>query len=716
MTHLPPIGRRTLLKSAGGALVVGFFHGTGRDAWSAEAPFAPNAFVRIAPDNTVTVLSKHIEMGQGSYSGLARIVAEELDADWAQMRAEGAPADTKLYANLAFGMQGTGGSSSIANSYEQLRKAGATARAMLVQAAAKTWNVPADQITVSKGVVTHAAGKHSATFGELAATAAKLPVPENVTLKDPKTFTLIGKPDHRIDVPEKSDGTALYGLDVRFPGMVTATIARPPRFGSVMKSFDDSGARAVPGVKQVVAVPTGVAVIADSYWAAARGRDALKIEWDDSKADMRSTPQITAEYKKLAGEPGKKAKTEGDVDAAFKNAKVITADYEVPFLAHAPMEPLNCVVRRSDSGAELWYGCQFQAVDQGNVAKLLGLKPEQVTINTLFAGGSFGRRANFGSDFVSETVEIAKQLPVGTPVRLVWSREDDIRGGRYRPAYYHRLQAALSPQGKLIAWKHRVVGQSIMAGTPFEAMMVKDGVDGNSVEGAAELPYHIDNFAVELTTTKVGATVLWWRSVGSSHNAFVTEAFIDVMAKEAGKDPLEFRRAMMPADSTERKALDLAAEKAGWGTPLPAGRARGIAVAKSFGTSVAQVAEVSRDSSGRVKVHRVVCAVYCGTAVDPRGIEAQMEGGIAFGLGAAMKGEITLKDGKVEQGNFDTYDVLRMDEMPVVEVHIVPSDEKPTGTGEPGVPPIAPAVANAILALTGKPVTRLPMHRAAVGV
>ena len=716
MTHLPPIGRRTLLKSAGGALIVGFFHGTGREAWSAEAPFAPNAFVRIAPDNTVTVLSKHIEMGQGSYNGLARIVAEDLDADWAQMRATGAPADTKLYANLAFGMQGTGGSSSIANSYEQLRKAGATARAMLVQAAAKTWNVPAEQITVSKGVVAHAAGKHSATFGELAAAAAKLPVPENVTLKDPKTFTLIGKPDHRIDVPEKSDGTALYGLDVRFPGMVTATIARPPRFGSVMKSFDDTGARAVPGVKQVVAVPTGVAVIADSYWAAARGRDALKIEWDDSKADLRSTPQITAEYKKLAGEPGKKAKTEGDVDAAFKNAKVITADYEVPFLAHAPMEPLNCVVRRSDSGAELWYGCQFQTVDQANVAKLLGVKPEQVTINTLFAGGSFGRRANFGSDFVSETVEIAKQLPVGTPVRLVWSREDDIRGGRYRPAYYHRLQAALSPQGKLIAWKHRVVGQSIMAGTPFEAMMVKDGIDANSVEGAAELPYHIDNFAVELTTTKVGATVLWWRSVGSSHNAFVTEAFIDVMAKEAGKDPLEFRRAMMPADSTERKALDLAAEKAGWGSPLPAGRARGIAVAKSFGTSVAQVAEVSRDSSGRVKVHRVVCAVYCGTAVDPRGIEAQMEGGIAFGLGAAMKGEITLKDGKVEQGNFDTYDVLRMDEMPVVEVHIVPSDEKPTGTGEPGVPPIAPAVANAILALTGKPVTRLPMHRAAVGV
>ena len=716
MTHLPPIGRRTLLKSAGGALIVGFFHGTGREAWSAEGPYAPNAFVRIAPDNTVTVLSKHIEMGQGSYSGLARIVAEELDADWAQMRAEGAPADTKLYANLAFGMQGTGGSSSIANSYEQLRKAGATARALLVQAAAKTWNVPAEQITVSKGVIAHAAGKHSATFGELAAVAAKLPVPENVTLKDPKTFTLIGKPDHRIDVPEKSDGTALYGRDERFPGMVTATIARPPRFGSVMKSFDDSGARAVPGVKQVVAVPTGVAVIADSYWAAARGRDALKIEWDDSKADMRSTPQITAEYKKLAGEPGKKAKTEGDVDAAFENAKVITADYEVPFLAHAPMEPLNCVVRRSYNGAELWYGCQFQTVDQGNVAKLLGLKPEQVKINTLFAGGSFGRRANFGSDFVSETVEIAKQLPVGTPVRLVWSREDDIRGGRYRPAYYHRLQAALSPQGKLIAWKHRVVGQSIMAGTPFEAMMVKDGVDGNSVEGAAELPYHIDNFAVELTTTKVGATVLWWRSVGSSHNAFVTEAFIDVMAKEAGKDPLEFRRAMMPADSTERKALDLAAEKAGWGTPLPAGRARGIAVAKSFGTSVAQVAEVSRDSSGRVKVHRVVCAVYCGTAVDPRGIEAQMEGGIAFGLGAAMKGEITLKDGKVEQGNFDTYDVLRMDEMPVVEVHIVPSDEKPTGTGEPGVPPIAPAVANAILALTGKPVTRLPMHRAAVGV
>ncbi len=715
MTHLPPVGRRTLLKSAGGALVIGFVYGTGRDAWSAEAPFAPNAFVRIAPDNTVTVLSKHIEMGQGSYSGLARIVAEELDADWAQMRAEGAPANTKVYSNLAFGMQGTGGSSSIANSYEQLRNAGATARAMLVQAAAKTWNVPADQVTISKGVVSHAASNRSATFGQLSATAAKLPVPEKVPLKDPKTFTLIGKAGIRVDTPAKSDGTALYGLDVRFPGMVTAVIARPPRFGGVMKSFDDSGARAVTGVTQVLAVPSGVAVVADSYWAASRGRDALKIEWDDSKADMRSTPQITAEYKKAAGETGKKAKTTGDVDAAFKGAKIITADYEVPFLAHAPMEPLNCVVRRSDSGAELWYGCQFQTVDQGNVAKLLGLKPEQVTINTLYAGGSFGRRANFFSDFVSETVEIAKQLPVGTPVRLVWSREDDIRGGRYRPMYYHRLQATLKADGTIAAWKHHVVGQSIMAGTPFEAGM-KDGIDGSSLEGAVDLPYQIPNFAVELTPTKVGATVLWWRSVGSSHNAFVTEAFIDQLAKEAGKDPFQFRRTMIPEGTPERKALELAADKAAWGKPLPPNRARGIAVAKSFGTSVAQVAEVSRDASGRIRVHRVVCAVHCGTAVDPRGIEAQMEGGIAYGLSAAMKGEITLKDGKVEQGNFDTYDVLRMDEMPEIEVHIVPSDEKPTGTGEPGVPPIAPAVANAILALTAKAVTRLPMTRAAVGV
>jgi isoquinoline 1-oxidoreductase beta subunit len=713
MTHIAALDRRSLLKGAAGTLVVGFvLTPAGRSEAAAEgASFAPNAFVRITPDSVVTVLSKHLEMGQGTYSGLARIVAEELDADWAQMRVEGAPANAALYANTMLGVQATGGSSSIANSYDQLRKAGATARALLVQAAAKAWNVPAAEITVSKGVVRHVASKREARFGALAGAASRLPVPETVALKDPKDFVLIGKPDNRLDTAAKSDGSAVFGIDVKLPGLLTAVVAHAPRFGATVKSFDGAAALAVPGVRAVFAIPTGVAVVADGAWPAMRGRDSLHVEWDDSKAEMRGTPELLKEYRALADQAGKPAKTAGDVAAALKAAaRVVRADYEVPYLAHAAMEPMDCVVRRAEDGCELWYGCQFQTVDQGNVAKALGLKPEQVKINTLFSGGSFGRRANFFSDYVMETVAIAKQLPAGTPVRLMWTREDDMRAGRYRPMYYHRLEAGLDPQGKVVAWRHRIVGQSIMAGTPFEAMM-KDGIDGSSVEGAINIPYAVSALAVELHTTKVGVPVLWWRSVGSSHNAFVTEAFLDRLAREAGQDPVAFRRSMMAEGSHHRKALDLVAEKAGWGSPLPAGRARGVAVAESFATTVAQVVEVSREANGRIRVHRVVCAVHCGVAVNPRSVAAQMEGGIAFGLSAALKGAITLKDGKVEQGNFDTYDVLRMDEMPEIEVHIVPSDEKPTGTGEPGVPPIAPALANAIYALTGKPVTALPLNR-----
>jgi isoquinoline 1-oxidoreductase beta subunit len=639
------------------------------------------------------------------------LLAEELDADWGQMRVEGAPANTKLYANTLMGIQGTGGSSSIPNSFDQLRRAGATARAMLVQAAAETWRVPAGEIIVSNGVVRHATSQREASFGALAATAAKLKEPGDVTLKDPAQFTIIGKSLPRVDTPSKTDGTALFTMDVQFPGLLTAVVARPPRFGATVKAVNAEAAKAVPGVRHVLSIPSGVAVVADGFWAATRGREALMVEWNEDQAEKRSSDAIAQEYRALADHQGKAAKTNGDVAAAFKTAaKIVTADYDVPYLAHAAMEPMDCVVRRTEDACELWYGCQFHTVDQGNVATLLGLPPEKVTIHTLISGGSFGRRANFRSDFVIEATNIAKALPPETPVKLVWTREDDMRGGLYRPMYHHRLQAGLDANGKVVGWLHRIIGQSIMAGTPFEAMM-KNGIDGSSVEGAVNLPYQFGTMAVELNTTRTGVPVLWWRSVGSSHNAFATEAFIDRLAKEAGQDPLTFRRNMMPADSHARVVLDLAAEKGGWGTPLPPGRARGIAIAESFNTTVAQVAEVSRADDGRIRVERVVCAVDCGLPINPNQIAAQMEGGIAFGLGAALKGAITLKDGLIEQGNFDTYDVLRLSEMPAVEVHVVPSTKNPTGTGEPGVPPIAPAVANAIYALTGKPVTSLPLVR-----
>jgi isoquinoline 1-oxidoreductase beta subunit len=708
--------RRGFLKTTGAAaigLTIGFHWAGGprRALADTTSTFAPNAFLRVAPDNSVTVIAKHLEMGQGAYTGLATIVAEELDADWAQVRVESAPADAKLYNNLAFGtIQGTGGSSAIANSWKQLRQAGATGRAMLVSAAAAEWNVPAAELTVDRGVVHHASSKRQASFGELAAKAAAQPVPEKVALKDPKDFKLIGHKLPRVDVPAKSNGTAQFTLDVTFPGMLVAVLQRPPVFGGTVKSFDATAAKAVPGVVDVVQVPRGVAVVGKSFWAAKQGRDALKVEWDDAKAEKRSSAAIMAEYRKLTEQPGKPARKEGDVAGALKTAaKTVTASYEFPYLAHAPMEPLDAVVKLDANGCEIWAGDQFQTFDQANAAATAGLKPEQVKIHTLYAGGSFGRRANVWSDYVVEAVSIAKALGAnGTPVKLQWTREDDIRGGLYRPAYVHKLEAGLDANGRLTGWQHRIVGQSIMEGTPFAKMMVKNGVDGTSVEGAANLPYAIPNLAVELTTTQSPVPVLWWRVVGSSHTAYAVEAFIDEVAHAAGKDPYHFRRDLLAHHPRHRTVLALAAEKAGWGNPLPKGKGRGIAVAEAFNTYVAQVAEVSVGSDGKLTVDRVVCAVDCGIPVNPDVIAAQMEGGIGFGLGAALYGAITLKDGQVEQSNFDSYQVLRMDAMPKVEVHIVTSAEAPTGVGEPGVAPIGPAVANAVFAATGKRLRVLP--------
>jgi isoquinoline 1-oxidoreductase beta subunit len=708
--------RRAFLKTAAATaagLTIGF-HWSGplsRALADTSKDFAPDAFLRIAPDNSVTVIAKHLEMGQGTYTGLATIVAEELDADWAQIRVESAPADASKYANLAFGtIQGTGGSSAMANSWMQLRNAGATARAMLVAAAATEWNVPPASLTIERGVVRHPPSNRQATFGDLAAKAAIQPVPDKVALKDPKDFKLIGQKLPRVDIPGKTNGTAQFTIDVTFPNMLVAVLQRPPLFGATVKSFDPTATKAVPGVVEVLQVPRGVAVVAKSFWAAKLGRDALKVEWDDSKAEKRSTTAIMAEYRRLAEQPGKPARKEGDAAAALKGAaKLITATYEFPYLAHAPMEPLDAVVKLDADSCEIWCGDQFQTVDQANAAATAGLKPEQVKIHTLLSGGSFGRRANMGSDYIVEAVSVAKALGAnGTPVKLQWTREDDIRGGLYRPLYLHRLEAALDKNGQLVGWQHRIVGQSIIAGTAFAAVMVKDGIDGTSVEGAANLPYAVPNMSVELNTTETGVPVLWWRVVGSSHTAYATEAFIDEIAYAAGKDPFAFRQAMLEHHPRHKAVLELAAKAAGWGNPLPKGKGRGIAVAEAFGTYVAQVAEVTVAPNGKVKVDRVVCAVDCGTPINPDVITAQMEGGIGFGLGAALYGAITLKDGQVEQTNFDAYQVLRIDEMPKVEVHIVQSPEAPTGVGEPGVAPVGPAVANAVFAVTGKRLRVLP--------
>ncbi|HEY3177994.1 MAG TPA: xanthine dehydrogenase family protein molybdopterin-binding subunit [Casimicrobiaceae bacterium] len=726
--------RRAFLKvmtATGAGLTLGIFpidgvaqtSGPGKTVGTAATgEFAPNAFLRIKPDNTVTVFVKHVEMGQGTYTGLPTLVADELDAAWSQVRVDGAPADEKLYNNLLWGpMQGTGGSTAMANSFDQYRQAGAAARAMLVSAAAQKWNVAPESISVKGGVVTHAAGK-KATFGELADAASKLPVPQNVKLKDAKDYVYIGKSFARPDSKAKSTGTATFTQDVKLPDMLTAVVAHPPKFGARVKSFKAESVQGIPGVRYVVEVPTGVAIVATNFWAAKKARDALAVEWDDSTAFKASSADILAEYKRLAAAPGKVARNDGDAAKAIAGAaKTLDATYEFPYLAHATMEPMNCVVKLSDDRCDVWNGEQFQTVDQASVAKIVGLMPQQVFLHQLFAGGSFGRRANPQSDYLVEAASVAKALAVmgkgGAPIKLVWTREDDMKAGYFRPMYLHVMKAGLDSAGNVVGWQHRIVGQSILTGTPFEAMMVKEGVDLTSVEGASTLPYAIPNLMVDLYSPQVGVPVQWWRSVGSSHNAYATEAFIDEVATTAGYDPVAFRKALLTNQPKHLSALTLAAEKAGWGTPLAPGkpgtkRSRGVAVHESFNTAVAQIVDVTVTSDNKFTVDRVVCAVNCGFVVNPDVVKAQMEGGIGFGLSAALYGAITLKDGGVEQSNFHDYPVLRMNEMPAVDVHIVPSTEKPTGVGEPGVPPIAPAVANALAGATGKRLRKLPLSLA----
>ena len=706
--------QRSLLSGAG--LFVAFH--VPRKALAAPEPPAkkppdPNAFVRVAPDDTVTVLLAHSEMGQGVWTGLSMLVAEELDCDWSKIHVEHAPA-APVYAHPAFGMQMTGGSTSTWSGVDRYRTAGAMARAMLVKAAAAQWKTDAKKLRTENGFVVR--GKERLSYGQLALAAQSQQPPKKGALKDRKRWKLLGKPTRRLDSPEKITGKAQFGMDVRFPGLRTALVARPPVFGGKVKSFDAGEAKSVPGVEKVVQVPSGVAVVARDFWSAKRGRDALliHIDWDLGPGAGVDTAVLLQEYRDKAKSKGPGvAAQKGDAEAALATAaRRVVAEYDVPYLAHAPMEPLNCAVKLEGGRCEIWTGTQFQTMDQMSAAKIAGVPQENVAIHTQFLGGGFGRRATPSSDFVSEAVHVAKAA--GVPVKTVWTREDDIQGGYYRPLFLHRIEVGLDGKGSPVAWKHTIVGQSILAGTPFEQFMVKDGVDATSVEGVSDSPY-LESVPARLVTVhspKTPVPVLWWRSVGNTHTAFAMESIVDELAHAAGRDPLDFRAALLADKPRHLRALKTAAEKAGWGKAPPAGRARGLAVHESFGSIIAQCAEVSVEEDKRIRVHKVSCAVDCGTAINPLGIEAQVQGAVAFGLSAVLQSEVTLKNGRVEQSNFHDYRVLRLPDMPEVQVEVLESGAKMGGIGEPATAPISAAVANAVYALTKQRLRSLPLRLA----
>jgi isoquinoline 1-oxidoreductase subunit beta len=700
------VSRREFLATAAvGTLLLGFRVGDAAAA-PAGADFAPNAFIRIGRDNVVTIIVNKSEMGQGINTALPMLIAEELEVDLRRVKVQAAPVGA-AYAHPQVGIQFTGGSQSVATEWDRFRKAGAAAREMLLAAAAQAWGVDRASLRAENGRVLGPGGR-ALTYGQLVDRARTQPVPTDPPLKDPSQFKIIGKPTRRLDSREKVTGSATFGLDASVPGMLIAVVARPPVFGATVKSVDEAGAKAVRGVKQVVAVPSGVAVVADSFWSAKKGRDALVVEWNEGPGATIDTDALEAEYDRLARTPGAPALRRGDADAALVGAaRRVSAQYDMPYLAHAPMEPLNCLVSLGPDRCEIWTGTQFQTIDQANAARAAGLKPEQVAIHTMFLGGGFGRRAVPGSDFIVEAVHVAKAA--GAPVKTIWTREDDIRGGYYRPMWHSSLSAGLDAAGKPVAWKHTIVGQSIVENTPFSGE-IKNGVDGTSVEGAANLVYEVPNAAVDLHSPRSPVPVLWWRSVGHTHTGFVVESFIDELAHAAGQDSYAYRRELLAGKARHLGVLELAAQKAGWGTPLPAGHARGIAVHASFGSFCAQVGEVSIQDRA-ITVHRVVCAVDCGRAINPETIRAQMEGGIVFGLSAALYGQVTMKQGRVQQSNFHDYPVLRFNSMPVVEVHIVPSTAPPSGIGEPGTPLMAAVLGNALFALTGQRVRSLPLVR-----
>jgi isoquinoline 1-oxidoreductase beta subunit len=705
--------RRFLQVSAviGGGMAIGvYLPSVSRFANAAPAKktFVPNAWIRIGTDNVVTVIVDKSEMGQGVYTSLPMLVAEELDADWSKVRMEPAPAAPE-YKHPWFGVQGTGGSTSVRAMWQPLRNAGATARAMLIAAAAANWKVDPATLKTDRSTVIGPKGK-KATYGQLANGAATLPVPKDVKLKDPKEFRIIGNSTRRLDTPGKTDGSAQFGLDAKLPGLLTAVVARSPVIGGKVASFNADKARSVKGVKHVLAVSApvseGVAVLAEGFWAAKKGRDALEIQWDDGGNATMSTDALHKAMLELAhsGKDALTARKEGDI-SAVKPAKTIEAIYEVPYLVHAPMEPMNCTAWVKADGVEIWAGSQAQGPNQMTAAQIAGVTPEQVKINTLFLGGGFGRR--FAPDFLVEAVQLSKAAK--SPVKVIYTREDDTRAYYYRPMAVCKMTAGLDAAGEPVSLQARTVCDSLIEGTGFEGAIIKDRIDRTSVEGLANFPYAVPNVNVEWVKYSPGVRTWFWRSVGNTQNIFFAESFIDELAHAAGKDPFDYRRALLAKHPRHKAVLELAAEKAGWGKPLPAGRARGIALAESFASYVAQIAEVSIED-GKPRVHRVVIAADVGTVVNPDTVEAQLESAMVFGLSAALYGKITIKDGKIEQSNFHDYPVLRMNEMPVVEVHLVKSAEAPGGVGEPGTPPIAPAVANALFVLTGKRFRRLPIE------
>lgn len=697
--------RRQFLQSSG--LVLGLalpVRGMAKSA--ADAPFAPNAFVRVSPDNLVSVVIKHIEMGQGPSTGLATILADEMDADWSQIRIEFAPANDALYKNLAFGTMGTGGSSAISNSWMQMRNAGASARAMLVEAAAKRWGVAPSAVKVSKGVVS--SGKNKASFGELAAEAAALKPPEKPVLKTPDQWTLIGTDVTKVDSSAKTNGTAMFTMDIQRPGMVHTAILHPPAFGGTVAKVVDTAARATPGVLAVKALPQGVVVYAKDTYAAMKGRAALDVTWDLTKAEKRTSEQLYKTYAEAAATPGNKVEAAGDVGAALKGAaKTVEATYLFPYLCHAPMEPLDAVLEMQGGKLDVWMGSQFQVGEMGAICGTLGVPMANAMLHEQFAGGSFGRRATPAMEFAVEAASAFKAYGGSAPVKHVWTRENDIRGGRYRPLTVHKLRGGLDAAGNITGWEQVVASQSFFKGTPMEAMGIRNGIDDSLTEGLAD-SYAFPASYVGQHIMPGGVPTLWWRSVGNTHTAYAMETFLDELLALGGKDAVAGRLALMKEERL-KGVLNEVAKLADWGGKVPAGRARGVAAWKSFSSYVAQIVEVSVGPEGVPKVHKVWCAVDCGIPVNPNVIRAQIEGGIGYGLGHALFAEIVLGEGGVvQQGNFDSYRSLRIGEMPEVKVSIVKSTEDPTGVGEPGLPPLAPAVANAWRKLTGKSVRRLP--------
>ena len=714
-----PLLRRSFLKLAGvGGLALGAFPLLATAQTAALKPSQqPSAFVQIAPDGEVTVTINRLEFGQGVETALPMILAEELDADWTRVRSRHGSSDA-AYADPLFGIHLTGGSNSIKHSYTQYRELGARARAMLLTAAAARWKVDMATLRTQAGTVLGPNGR-KATYGDLAKAAMALPVPENVTLKDPKDFRLIGRATGRLDAQAKSSGRQDFGIDVRLPGQLTAVVAHPPVFGARLASVDDSAARAVKGVKAVLRVPLdrgaeGIAVLADGYWPAKQAREALKLQWDTSAVEKVDSERQLAQYRALASQPGARA-FDADMAPLATAPRQIEAEFVFPYLAHAPMEPLNCTVQLSAGGAELWVGSQSPGLDGGAAARVLGLKPEQVKVNVQMAGGGFGRRFSSTSDYVVEACEVAKaarSAGLNVPVRLLWSREDDIQGGYYRPMHLHRARIGFDERGQVLAWDHAIVGQSILTGTVFESFQVKNGVDATATEGMRD-PYGVP-MRLTVHHPKVNVPVLWWRSVGSTHTAFVMETLIDEIARATKQDPVAYRlRLFGDKHPRHRTALQLAVDKSGYGQKaLAPGRAWGVAVHESFSTVVAYVVEASLQD-GKPVLHRVTSGVHCNLAVNPRTIEAQVQGAALMGLGMCLPGAaITLKDGAVQQSNFGDYPVARITDMPAFEVHIVPSADAPTGMGEPGLPPLAPAFANAMAQLTGKPLRQLPFDLA----